>query len=77
MWIYQDDGNLVLYAADGRFAGWASNTDKEGDSQTRLVLQNGGVLVLRHSSGRALWTSAEQSLLPSFGWRMPRRLLLP
>jgi hypothetical protein len=53
----QDDGNLVLYGEGGCFADWASNMDGKGGRQTRRVLQNGDVLDLRNSSGRATWTS--------------------
>jgi len=50
----QKDGNLVLYARDGRPL-WATGTDGQGG--TWLVIQGDGNLVLRTDGGRAVWAS--------------------
>ena len=52
----QDDGNLVVYAADGR-ALWNSWTFSAAWSmdQNRLRLQPDGNLVVYHPNGRAAW----------------------
>ncbi len=52
--VVQDDGNLVVYAPDGRVL-WHSAT--RGDPGGRMALQSDGNLVLYSSAGRALWHS--------------------
>lgn len=51
--IYQGDGNLVLY--DGGHASWASNTS--GRPVGVAIMQRDGNLVLYGRGGRALWAS--------------------
>ena len=50
----QSDGNLVVYASDGK-ALWASGT--AGNPGSKLVLQNDGNLVVYAPSGKPLWAS--------------------
>ena len=53
--IYQSDGNLVLYRnRDGR-ALWASNTS--GRPSGVCIMQQDGNLVIYAPGGRALWAS--------------------
>lgn len=52
--VYQDDGNLVVYRADGTPV-WASHT--AGTAPGDLVMQWDGNLVLYDAGGRALWAS--------------------
>ncbi|MGW2402886.1 ricin-type beta-trefoil lectin domain protein, partial [Kitasatospora sp. NPDC001664] len=50
----QEDGNLVVYAADGR-AVWATDTWK--NLRSRLVVQRDGNLVIYDLDGRVLWST--------------------
>jgi hypothetical protein len=57
--IFQTDGNLVFYRADGPGGGpwracWGSNTVGSG---YKMVYQNDGNLVVYSSSGGAVWAS--------------------
>lgn len=52
--VYQHDGNLVVYRADG-CAVWASHT--AGTSAGNVVMQWDGNLVVYDGSGRAVWAS--------------------
>jgi surface antigen len=70
--VVQNDGNLVVYAADGQSV-WASSTVNDrlasgevlrsgqslasASGQYRLVMQRDGNLVQRNASGRALWAT--------------------
>jgi hypothetical protein len=51
---WQTDGNLVLYATDGRGAQWASNTFGTG---ANLCFQNDGNLVVYNASGGAVFSA--------------------
>lgn len=53
--ILQNDGNLVIYNAQGK-AQWGSSTSKVGYGTT-LILQNDGNLVLYDRSGNARWST--------------------
>ncbi|MCZ2838562.1 reprolysin-like metallopeptidase [Modestobacter sp. VKM Ac-2985] len=52
--VVQGDGNVVLYAADGRVL-WHAGT--HGSAGSRLVMQGDGNLVVYSPAGRALWNS--------------------
>ncbi|WP_407838743.1 FG-GAP-like repeat-containing protein [Streptomyces sp. DSM 116496] len=53
----QNDGNLVVYKADGTTALWSSKT---ATPYSYAVLHPRGVLVLYNASGQSLWTSGSQ-----------------
>jgi hypothetical protein len=55
VFVYQDDGNLVLYPYDGSYAVWA--TDTYNTSVGECVLQEDGNLVVYNREGRAVWAS--------------------
>jgi hypothetical protein len=52
---WQTDGNLVLYATDGRGAQWASNTG--GNVGSSLCFQSDGNLVVYKADGTAAWAA--------------------
>ncbi|MGW0999651.1 hypothetical protein [Streptomyces sp. NPDC002520] len=52
--VFQDDGNLVVYASDGRSL-WTSGT--AGHSGARLVIQNDGNVTIQTSTGALLWAA--------------------
>ncbi|WP_051832170.1 FG-GAP-like repeat-containing protein [Streptomyces katrae] len=54
----QNDGNFVVYAANGTTALWSSKTTTP---YSYAVLQSRGVLVIYNASGQSLWTSGSQS----------------
>jgi hypothetical protein len=55
--IFQGDGNLVVYAADGRVV-WASSSYAPGGA---FVAQSDGNLVIYSASGRPVWSSGTAS----------------
>ena len=52
--VWQPDGNLVLYATDGRGAQWASNTNGTGES---LCFQADGNLVVYNATGGPVYSA--------------------
>jgi hypothetical protein len=52
--IYQTDGNLVLYRTNGNQAVWASNTV---GSARNAIMQTDGNLVVYNANGSAVWAS--------------------
>ncbi|XXQ38938.1 Bulb-type lectin domain-containing protein [Plasmodiophora brassicae] len=52
----QDDGNLVIYEAQGKSI-WATGTDHKGVSPHRLVVQDDGNLVVYDSRNTTVWAS--------------------
>lgn len=53
--IYQTDGNLVLYRMSGYQPLWASNTS--GRSARNAIMQTDGNLVVYDASGTPVWSS--------------------
>ncbi|MFI5753523.1 hypothetical protein ACIBBE_49065 [Streptomyces sp. NPDC051644] len=52
--VFQDDGNLVVVAADGR-AVWSSGT--AGNPGALLLVQETGRVLIRSAGGAALWSA--------------------
>ncbi len=52
--VFQNDGNLVLYSDNTGNARWQSNTD--GDPTHKCILQDDGNLVI-YGIGEVLWAS--------------------
>ncbi len=53
--IYQTDGNLVLYRTSSNVALWASNTERT--SVRNAIMRTDGNLVVYNASGSAVWAS--------------------
>ncbi|QOC92255.1 Hsp70 family protein [Micromonospora craniellae] len=53
---FQPDGNLVVYAPDGRVL-WASRTCCDGSVDALAVRADGNLLLVNQSSGRVHWTT--------------------
>ena len=80
--VFQDDGNLVLYAMtkDGWVPRWASNT--AGRPAVQCVMQGDGNLVLYDAVGSPIWDSKTwghvgRASLDLADWIRPDRERLP
>ena len=62
--ILQDDGNLVIYGADGQYV-WDSGTN--GNPGAYLVLQDDGNVVIYRADGVAIWATNSVSSPPPLG----------
>ncbi len=59
--VFQQDGNLVVYAAGGK-ALWAAGTNGKGAGS--LAVQDDGNLVVYNSNNSALWAAGTNNLVP-------------